>query len=310
MFKILQRTISPRKLKSMKTEILEKFDVSLAIESLKRGDPVIFPTETVYGLGAPIFNEDAVRKIFTIKGRPLDNPLIAHIAHLNEAFKLGEDLSAHFYTLAEVFWPGPLAIVVKRRAEVPSLISAGQPTLAIRMPMHRTARELIEGVGEPLVAPSANLSGKPSPTRLIDALEDLNGKVHYAIDGGECDVGIESTVISLAHATPTLLRPGKVTKEALEEVLGQEVDVYKPGEPILSPGMKYRHYAPKTAIKLVFKKEDLKGPFFKPCAKSLYAFFRDADRKNIGEIQIYCDEAVQKDAALMNRLLRASGQMI
>lgn len=294
----------------METHVLKNFEISFAIESLKKGDPVIFPTETVYGLGAPLFNEEAVRQIFAIKGRPSDNPLIAHIASLEDAKSLSDGLSAEFYTLAEAFWPGPLTIVVKRRSTVPSLVSAGHPTIAIRMPSHPIARRLIEGVGMPLVAPSANLSGRPSPTSLQDALEDLDGQVRYAIDGGECDVGIESTVISLFHPIPTLLRPGKITKEMIEDILGQQVALPSAESPNLSPGMKYRHYAPKAILKLVFQKEQLQEPFIIPTAKKLYSQLREADRAGLCQLQIYCDESVQNDAALMNRLLRASGQIV
>lgn len=294
---------------SMKTKILFKFELSLAIEALKNGDPVIFPTETVYGLGAPIFNEEAVKKVFAIKGRPQDNPLIAHIADLDDAGKIGEGLPPEFLSLAEAFWPGPLSIVVKKKPDVPAIVSAGHPTIAIRMPSHPIARSLIEGVGVPLVAPSANLSGKPSPTQLSDCLEDLEGKVLFAIDGGNCEVGIESTVISLVSEEPTLLRPGSITKEALEDVLGKRVALPPKDGPILSPGMKYRHYAPKAKVHLRFEKKDLQGPYLKPNAKTLYAVLRETDRKNMTEIQFYCDEETQKDLALMNRLLRASGQM-
>jgi len=293
----------------METQVLTDFDLLPAIASLKKGDPVVFPTETVYGLGAPLFNEEAVRRIFAIKGRPIDNPLIAHIAFLEEARRLSDSLNAHFYTLAEAFWPGPLTVVVKRRPEVPSLVSAGGPTIAIRMPSHPIARRLIEGVGEPLAAPSANLSGCPSPTCLTDALEDLQGKVLFAIEGGECEVGIESTVISLFHPIPTLLRPGKITSEMLEEALGQQVALPSATEPALSPGMKYRHYAPKARVRLIYKLEDLQGPFILPTAKTLYAEFREADRRGIPQIEVYCDFAVQNDVALMNRLLRAAGQV-
>jgi L-threonylcarbamoyladenylate synthase len=293
----------------METQVLKNFDLSLAVECLKNGEPVIFPTETVYGLGAPLFNEKAVRRVFAIKGRPHDNPLIAHIATLSEAKSLSDALGADFYTLAEAFWPGPLAIVVQRHPNVPSIVSAGHPTIAIRMPSHPIARRLIEAVGEALVAPSANLSGKPSPTKLSDALEDLGGKVAFAIEGGECDVGIESTVISLVHPTPTLLRPGKITREMLEEVLGRSVALAPHTGPILSPGMKYRHYAPNAPIRLVYKLEDLQGPFILPSAKSLYSQLRHADRIGMERIEIYCDPFVLSDAALMNRLLRAAGQI-
>lgn len=293
----------------MKTEILQCADLAWAVRSLKEGDPVIFPTETVYGLGAPVFHEDAVKKIFVIKGRPQDNPLIAHIATLEEAALLGEEFSPFFFQLARAFWPGPLSIVVKKRAAVPALVSAGHPTIAIRMPKHPVARALIEAAGEPLVAPSANISGRPSPTCLSDCLEDLDGKVRYAIDGGECEVGIESTVVSLVSPEPVLLRPGHVTKEALEAVLGRPVATRPPNGPILSPGMKYRHYAPKAKVHLVFKKENLRGAHVTPSAQNLYALLREADRQKLAEIQLYCDAAVQRDEALMNRLLRASGQI-
>lgn len=294
---------------SMQTQVLQEGDLSLAIASLKRGEPIVFPTETVYGLGAPLFNEGAVRRIFEMKGRPLDNPLIAHVALLEQARELSDDLGKTFYRLAESFWPGPLAIVVKRRPEVPALVSAGQPTIAIRIPSHSIARRLIEGAGQPLVAPSANLSGKPSATCLKDVLEDLDGKVAFVIDGGFCEVGIESTVISLFHPRPTLLRPGKITREMLEEVLGEPVELPPISGPILSPGMKYRHYATKAPIRLVYQLADLQGPFIVPSAKTLYAELRAADRTGATQIEIYCNAAVQNDAALMNRLLRASGQI-
>ncbi|PIS02891.1 MAG: threonylcarbamoyl-AMP synthase [Chlamydiae bacterium CG10_big_fil_rev_8_21_14_0_10_42_34] len=293
----------------MDRKVYENFDFSLAIDALEKGDPIIFPTETVYGLGAPLFNIDAVRRIFSIKGRPTDNPLIAHIGKISDAKSLSDDLPTAFYTLAEAFWPGPLAIVVKKNEKVPSIVSAGHPTIAIRMPSHPIARALIEAFGQPLVAPSANLSGKPSPTTLADALEDLNGKVNVAIDGGPCDVGIESTVISLVHEAPTLLRPGKITKEMLEEVLGVPIALPPSSGPVLSPGMKYRHYAPIAPVRLVYKIEELQGPFIIPTAKSLYSQLRHADRMGMELIEIYCDITVQSDAALMNRLLRSAGQI-
>ena len=293
----------------METQILKSFDLSPALMCLQRGEPVVFPTETVYGLGAPVFNEAAIRRIFEIKGRPLDNPMIVHISSLEEAGQLSDNLDASFYTLAKAFWPGPLTIIVQKKLAVPSLVSAGHPTIAIRMPSHLVARELIRAVGEPLAAPSANLSGRPSPTSVQDVLEDLDGKVEFIIDGGGCEIGIESTVISLCHSTPTLLRPGKITREMLEEVLGGPVALPPPAGPILSPGMKYRHYAPKARIQLVYQLENLQGPFILPTAKTLYAQLREVDRMGASQIEVYCDPTVQNDAALMNRLLRAAGQM-
>jgi len=293
----------------MKTEVLRNLDLTAAVKALKRGSPVVFPTETVYGLGAPVFHADGVRKIFEIKGRPSDNPLIAHISSLEMAGQLSSHLKEDFYRLAAAFWPGPLAIVVQRRPEVPALVSAGLPTVAIRMPSHAVARRLIEEVGEPLVAPSANISGRPSPTTLSDSLEDLDGLVEFAIDGGPCSIGIESTVISLFHETPTLLRLGKITKEMLEEVLKRPISPPPVKGPAFSPGMKYRHYAPKAPIRLIYEQKQLKSPFILPTAKTLYAELRKADRAGLSEIQLYCAPAVLADTALMNRILRASGQI-
>lgn len=295
----------------MDTEILKASDFFLAVDGLKRGEPVVFPTETVYGLAAPLFNEEAIRRIFSIKGRPLDNPLIAHISSLEEAGRLSQELPDSFYTLAEHFWPGPLTIVVKRHPKVPALVSAGHPSIAIRMPSHPIARLLIQEVGEPFVAPSANLSGRPSPTCVRDVLEDLSGKVRYIIDGGDCEIGIESTVISLFQSVPTLLRPGKITRENLEEVLGVKVALPTQNEPVFSPGMKYRHYAPKAKVELVYQKEAIQGScVIYPTMKNLYAQLREADRKGASKIEVYCDPSTQNNAGLMNRLLRASGQIV
>lgn len=280
--------------------------IESAVQTLKEGSPVIIPTETVYGLAAPVFNEKAIAKVFTIKGRPSDNPLIAHISSLKMAEMLSDALTEEFYKLAERFWPGPLTLVVRRKESVPAIVSAGLPTVAIRFPSHPVAIALIEEMGEPLVAPSANLSGKPSPTSLEDALEDLGAKVNVALDGGPCAIGIESTVLSLYHGVPTLLRPGKVSKEELEAVLGKKIADAPSHGPAFSPGMKYRHYAPKAKVKLLYQHEE---DSFSPTAKTLYALLRKADRMGLDEVKLYCDENVQKDPALMNRLLRASGQI-
>lgn len=294
----------------MQTEILSKTELSKAINCLKEGDPIVFPTETVYGLGAPIFNQSAVKKVFRIKKRPMDNPLIAHIGHLEEAWKLSHHLSGKFSLLATNFWPGPLTIVLPKAPKVPDLVSAGHPTIAIRMPSHPIALELIKTFGDPLVAPSANLSGRPSPTRVEDVLEDLDGAVRYIVDGGECVVGIESTVISLIDDEPVLLRPGKITKEAIEWVLKESIREASHSDPVLSPGMKHRHYAPKAKIRLVYAKEELNGPYMVPTQKNLYHDLRNADRNGVTEIQIFMTQAVQEDPALMNRLLRAAGKIV
>lgn len=293
-----------------------------AVELLKQGEPIAFPTETVYGLGAPLYDERAIRKVFAIKGRPLDNPLIVHIATLEQALSVAKQLPPSFFLLAKRFWPGPLTLVVEKAPHVPSLVSAGHPTIALRMPSHPVARALIEAVGVPLVAPSANLSGKPSPTRLSDVWEDLEGRLEGGLDGGECAVGIESTVLSLISDPPLLLRPGHITQEMLEEVLGQKIGLAKKEDPVLSPGMKYRHYAPKAPLRLVYREEELQGPFIlsaRPLsdkkshlltAKTLYAELREADRLQVPQIEIYCDETIQSQAGLMNRLLRAAGLLL
>lgn len=302
----------------METKVVQEEGIAAAVECLKKGEPVVFPTETVYGLGAPIFDLKAVGRIFEIKARPLDNPLIAHVSSMEQARLLSDDLPPLFELLANRFWPGPLALIVKRRKEVPDQVSAGHPTIAIRMPSHPIARKLIEAVAVPLVAPSANLSGKPSPTRVRDVLEDLNGKVSLIIDGGECEVGIESTVLSLYHSVPTILRPGKITQEMLEEAIGMNIALATSSEPVISPGMKYRHYAPKAKIRIVTDSADLQGPFIlspvlipgkqvRPLsAKLFYSQLREADRLGVSQIEIFCPPSIRQDAGLMNRLLRAA----
>lgn len=293
----------------MKTKILGSDEIQAAVEWLKRGELVIFPTETVYGLGASAYDENGIRQIFEIKKRPADNPVIAHVSSIEQAEALAESLPSEFYALAKAFWPGPLALIVRRSEKVPAAISAGHPTIAIRMPSHPLALALIKLFGTPLAAPSANLSGRPSPTTVYDALEDLDGKIPVAIDGGECRVGIESTVLSLVHSTPTILRPGEITREQIEETIGQSIAVAGHEEKPLSPGMKYRHYAPKAKVKLVYRLNDLKGPLLTVTSQTLYSELRKADRRELSEIEIYCDERTQRNPALMNRLLRASGEV-
>lgn len=299
------------------TRILPGTEISLASEILRQGDPVVFPTETVYGLGAPLFHPEAIKKIFLIKGRPVDNPLIVHIASVDDVNILSDEIPPAFERVVQRFWPGPLAIVLKRREEVSQIVCAGHPTVAIRMPSHPVALTLIRAIGQPLAAPSANRSGRPSPTSAMDAFEDLQGRVKLILDGGSCSIGIESTVISLVHDTPMLLRPGQISREELEDVLNQHVKTPPPEGPLLSPGMKYRHYAPNARVRLVFRREKLQGPYIlspQPQSgerlltrKTLYAELREADRQGVPEVEIDCSPAVQSDAALMNRLLKAAG---
>ncbi len=228
-----------------------------AAEALKNGALVAFPTETVYGLGANALNPDACRAIYEAKGRPSDNPLIVHVDSPSKMLQYAEpENPALFDRLAAAFMPGPLTVVLKKKKIVPDAVTASLPTVALRCPIHPAAHTLLRLADVPVAAPSANTSGRPSPTAAEHVLEDLYGKVPYIIDGGSCDVGLESTIV-LPHAnrnTLTLLRPGGVTPEELLTVCDHlEFDkaltgVLKEGEQPLAPGMKYRHYAPKAPV--------------------------------------------------------------
>ncbi|KXG76243.1 Threonylcarbamoyl-AMP synthase [Thermotalea metallivorans] len=231
--------------------------LSEAAEVLRNGGTVAFPTETVYGLGANALDEAALRKIFEAKGRPSDNPLIVHIAQKEDVYPLVADVPEKVTLLMEKFWPGPLTMIFRKSAAVPHIITAGLDTVAIRMPSHPVARLLIEKAGVPVAAPSANLSGKPSPTRGCHVVEDLLGRIDVIINGGDCSVGLESTVLDVTGEVPMILRPGGITKEALEEVLGEvsvDAALERKNETSLipkSPGMKYTHYAPKAEVIVV-----------------------------------------------------------
>ena len=226
----------------------------LASGILKNGGLVAFPTETVYGLGADGLNGAAVAKIFEAKGRPADNPLILHIADKEQILPLTAGLNENARALMDTFWPGPLTIVVPRSDLVPDIVTAGLDTVAVRMPSHPVAAALIRASGCPIAAPSANVSGKPSPTNAQDVAEDMTGKVAGILDGGSCGIGVESTVVDTTSPVPTILRPGGITREMLEERLGAvEIDPALNGDPALkpkAPGMKYRHYAPQAPVYL------------------------------------------------------------
>ncbi|MEG6567101.1 L-threonylcarbamoyladenylate synthase [Thermoanaerobacterium saccharolyticum] len=235
-------------------------DVNLIDEAanvLINGGLVAFPTETVYGIGANSLNPDAVAKIFIAKGRPQDNPLILHIAEFQDLFKYVKNVSNDSLKLARQFWPGPLTMIFEKSDIVPPINTAGMNTVAIRMPSNKIAHTLIKRAGVPVSAPSANLSGKPSPTDASHVISDLYGRVDIIIDGGSCDVGVESTVVDMTGEIPTILRPGGITKEMIMDVVGSVyVDpvVYK--KPSLdvkpkSPGMKYKHYSPDAEVYIV-----------------------------------------------------------
>lgn len=221
--------------------------------AIRRGGLVAFPTETVYGLGANGLDERAVKSIYQAKGRPSDNPLILHIANLCEVAKLAEEIPANARALMEKFWPGPLTVILKRTRVVPDVVTGGLDTVAIRMPSAVIARQLVHLSGVPIAAPSANISGRPSPTQAGDVLHDMNGKIDVVIDGGPCDVGVESTIVDCTTPVPTILRPGGVTREQLMEVLGEvELDQALLGANTIprAPGMKYTHYAPVSPMTL------------------------------------------------------------
>lgn len=243
----------------MKTELLaaDEQGIQRAGVLLRNGGLVGIPTETVYGLAADAANGAAVARIFKAKGRPGDNPLIVHICDLAQLSQLVATFPENAQKLAAAYWPGPLTIILPKKDGVPNEVTAGLPTVAVRFPSHPVAQAIIRAAGCPLAAPSANSSGKPSPTTAAHVMADLNGRIDAVLDGGDCGVGVESTVITLASEKPRLLRPGGITPEQLRAVLGEiEIDPavthqLAEGQKVLSPGMKYKHYAPEAAVVLV-----------------------------------------------------------
>lgn len=245
---------------NMKTQLLKPTNenIDLACKLLQDGLVVGVPTETVYGLAGDCRNSDAVKKIFEAKGRPQDNPLIVHISNMDMLDGLVSKIPQDAKILAKYFWPGPLTMIMPKGKDLCPETCAGLDSVGIRMPSHPVAREIIEKSGIPFAAPSANLSGKPSPTNAEDVYADMNGRIPLIIDGGTCDAGVESTVLSLLQDTPIILRPGVVTKEQIEAVLHKKVEIakaitqeVKEDEKVLSPGMKYKHYAPNAKVILL-----------------------------------------------------------
>ncbi len=315
--------------------------IETACQILKNGGVVGIPTETVYGLAASAYDPKAIEKIFKAKGRPQDNPLIVHIANIDTVYEIAKDIPETALCLAEKFWPGPLTIVLNKTEKTPYCVSAGLSTVAVRMPENKTAREVILKSGLPLAAPSANISGTPSPTTANHVINDLDGKIDAVLMGEDCNVGVESTVISLTGEHPVLLRPGGVTLEQLREIL-PDITVNKAvlselekGETAASPGMKYKHYAPKTetylvdggnfadfvnqkndAVAICFAEEEknIKVPKIvygtkaqpETLAQNIFAVLRDIDNSGAKYAYIH---APQKDGiglAVYNRLIRAA----
>jgi L-threonylcarbamoyladenylate synthase len=244
-------------------------DIAHAAALLRLGEVVAFPTETVYGLGACVFNVNAVQRVYAAKGRPADNPLIVHCASREDAERVASELPAWFDAVWQRFMPGPLTVLLPKHPAVSDVVSAGLSTVAVRFPAHPVAQALIRAAGEPLVAPSANRSGYPSPTTAQHVMNDLAGRIAAVVDGGACRVGIESTVITMLQNPPVLLRPGSIEKRALDECaveLGMqpfvmarpnaEQDVNSPPSPPASPGMKYRHYAPEALVIMASSAEE------------------------------------------------------
>lgn len=304
----------------MKTIITQSIDEAAAL--LDEGKLVAIPTETVYGLAGKFGIHEVHNEIYKVKGRPADNPLIVHIGDVSWVKELTNQTTPFLEPLMQHFFPGPLTLILKKASHISEYFCAGLDTIAIRMPEHPIARAILKKVNIPLVAPSANLSGKPSPTSSMDVYEDLNGKIPLIVEGGRCQIGIESTVVSLIEDKPRVLRPGIITQKEIEHVLGFSVECGGKGR-CISPGMKYRHYAPKTPIQMFTDLEDVQEcslqswilsyegelpgsiPF---SSYSLYQKFREADRLNISKIYIYLSSNLLNQTALMNRIQKAANQ--
>lgn len=331
----------------MDTKILTEKDIKEAAVIIKNGGLVAFPTETVYGLGANALDPEAVGKVYEAKGRPSDNPMIVHIARASDIGQLTPRLSPDIVTLIENFWPGPLTLVVKRKKGVPDRTTGGLDTVGVRMPDSQLALELIEWAGCPIAAPSANLSGKPSPTRAEDVIEDLSGKVDAILKGPDCRVGIESTVLDVSGETPTILRPGIITPENIEAAIGKKVamdpalyvnrprDVSSEEFKPKSPGMKYKHYAPKADMTVIEGNRDkvqaeierlktlnerlgnkvgvilFEEKAFIEAAHDFFARLRDLDRQEVDLILAGAlSDTDGVGFAVMNRMLKSAGYNI
>ncbi|MCM1334509.1 MAG: L-threonylcarbamoyladenylate synthase [Bacteroides sp.] len=330
----------------METFLFKADDEHLAEAAalLKSGEVVAIPTETVYGLAANALDASAVRKIFIAKGRPQDNPLILHIASLPMLYEIAEYVPETAERLAARFWPGPLTMIFPRRAHIPAETCGGLATVGVRMPRHSFTLKLIELCGFPLAAPSANTSGRPSPTSAAHVLKDMKGKIPMILDGGECTCGVESTVIAFEEGAIRVLRPGAVTAEALSEFADVRVDggvlaAVDAGALVPSPGMKYKHYAPNARVALVEGEAERFYAFLdKKCAEgerigvlcapgaaippgclrlpygdtpeeraaNLFASLRAADELGCTAVYVEKPSAEGVGLAVLNRLLRAA----
>lgn len=314
--------------------------IATAAALLKRGGLVAFPTETVYGLGAVAFDARAIARIFQAKGRPPDNPLIVHLSSLDMLAGVAQDVPDAARGLMDAFWPGPLTLVLRRSPKLPAIVSAGLETVAVRVPAHSVALDLIRCAGQPIAAPSANRSGRPSPTTAEHVLRDLGDAVNLILDGGPTSLGVESTVIDLTGPAPVLLRPGGVPKEELEQVIGPVLPYRPDGGPARSPGLKHRHYAPGCRVMLVepsgwesglleaaqtgqrvgILSRSLQGPdgvaaaYFRRVpggtaeyARALFSAFREAEEAGAELLLVETVEETGLGRAVMDRLRRAAG---
>ncbi len=242
---------------SLKTRIIEKNDLKTAGEIIRSGGLVAFPTETVYGLGANALDEAAVKKIFVAKGRPSDNPLIVHIGDISQIYELAEDINENARKLIDAFMPGPFTIILKKKAHIPDTVTAGLDSVGIRFPIQSTAVAFINEAGVPIAAPSANLSGKPSPTEVKHVTQDMMGRIEGIINGENCDFGVESTIVDATSPVPVLLRPGGVTYDMLCSVVSETIidknvmEQVKDNEKPKCPGTKYKHYSPKAQVVVI-----------------------------------------------------------
>ncbi len=318
--------------------------IDVAASVIRDGGLVAFPTETVYGLGADAMDEKAIRKLFRAKGRPPDNPLIVHISGRDMVDSVATGVSSQGERLIERFWPGPLTLVLNRQPEVAASVSAGLPSVAVRMPANKIALALIGSARTPIAAPSANASGRPSPTTAADVLEDLGGRIDLILDGGATSIGIESTVLDLTTEPPMILRPGAITLEMLIEIIGR-VDQATSGEELRrSPGTRHRHYSPRArvflidhgspeSIELICRERLDEGAvgfightrvaidddqFFvievgssaDDYARAIYGALRELDRKGTRAIVVEGISEDGKGAAVMDRLRRAASEII
>lgn len=332
-----------------KTQLLkaDENSLDLAAKYFSAGEVVAVPTETVYGLAGNAYNGETIKKIFEAKGRPQDNPLIVHISDMEMLKEVASVIPGTAYKLADAFWPGPLTMIMKKSEKVSPVTTAGLDSVGIRMPSDPFAHALIVKTGIPFAAPSANVSGRPSPTDAKTVFEDMNGKIPLVVDGGECFAGVESTVVSLLNETPIILRPGYVTKEDMEEVLGTEVKIaaavtenIKAGEKVLSPGMKYKHYAPNADVIILdgdinkfagyvnnHKESGVYAMVFDgeesllnvPCvtygkfgdgksqAHELFSSLRKLDELNARTVYARCPGKSGVSLAVYNRLIRSAG---